>query len=384
MLDLTVVSIPVYLGTMAAEHRHLRKQAVERGPSRGDYVPQDTAASLAMGLGSLVVPLMLHRFVRHVTPGKGRYGKSLVGATALAAAVTTVADRVAASGAESRCQAEPGAGSETRRQRATRWAERVRRVTGPAAVATGTLALSTAVASRTDGSAMWAKGERHDRGTGPFAWAAAIAGWDLIYYWNHRFMHEVRGLWAIHVVHHSSERYNLSTALRQPVAEVLGVFVPYGLMARAGIRPHLVVQARAVNLLYQYWVHTEMVRTIGRAETVLNTPSHHRVHHGSNRQYLDRNHGSILIVWDKLFGTFEPEDDEVVYGLTRNIDSYNPAVIAGHEYRDIIRDIAGSTNWKDRLSFVLRGPGWAYARHRELAAQGDAITAEPRGGVTAP
>ncbi len=183
-------------------------------------------------------------------------------------------------------------------------------------------------------------------------------------------MHEVRGMWAIHVVHHSSERYNLSTALRQPVADVLGVWVPYGLLARVGIRPALISQARGINLLYQYWIHTDAIRTIGPGEEVLNTPSHHRVHHGSNQQYLDRNHGSILIVWDRLFGTFQREEDTVVYGLTKNIETYNPVRVAGHEYADIVRDIAHSTNWHDRLSFVLRGPGWAYRRHAERAVGG--------------
>ena len=158
-------------------------------------------------------------------------------------------------------------------------------------------------------------------------------------------------------MHHSSERYNLSTALRQPVADVLGVYVPYGLLARVGIRPALIEQARGVNLLYQYWIHTDAIRSLGAGEEVLNTPSHHRVHHGSNQQYLDRNHGSILIVWDRLFGTFQREDEPVVYGLTKNIDTYNPVRIASHEYADIVRDVAHSTNWRDRLSFVLRGPG---------------------------
>src|SRR5690606_35273748 len=153
-----------------------------------------------------------------------------------------------------------------------------------------------------------------DRGAVLLAWAAAIAGWGLIYYWNHRLMHEVRGMWAIHVVHDSSERYNLSAALRQPVADVLGAWVPYGLRARGGARPHLIQQARAINLLYQFWIHTDAIRTLGPAEEVLNTPSHHRVHHGSNRRYLDRNHGSILIVWDRLFGTFQREEEPVVYG----------------------------------------------------------------------
>src|SRR4029077_14412442 len=137
-----------------------------------------------------------------------------------------------------------------------------------------------------------------------------------------------------HVVHHSSERYNLSTALRQPVADALGVFLPYGLLARVGVRPRLIDQARAVNLLYQYWIHTDTIRRLGAAEEVLNTPSHHRVHHRMNSQYIDRNHGSILIVWDRLFGTFEREDETVVYGLTKNINTYNPFRIASHEHRD--------------------------------------------------
>jgi sterol desaturase/sphingolipid hydroxylase (fatty acid hydroxylase superfamily) len=246
----------------------------------------------------------------------------------------------------------------------------VRRVSGPLAIGAGGLAITTWTSSRTNSWRMWEKGQRHDRGEGLLAWLAAIVGWDFIYYWNHRMMHEVRGMWAIHVVHHSSERYNLSTALRQPVADVLGVWVHYGWLARVGIRPKLIAQARGINLLYQYWIHTDAIRSIGKGEEVLNTPSHHRVHHGSNQRYLDRNHGSILIIWDRLFGTFQREDDPVVYGLTKNIGTYNPAGIATHEYRDIIRDIAHSTTWRDRLSFVLRGPGWAYRRHAERAAGG--------------
>jgi len=169
-------------------------------------------------------------------------------------------------------------------------------------------------------------------------------------------------LWAMHVVHHSSERYNLSTALRQPVAEGLTMSVPYGLLALAGVRPSVIENAPSLNLIYQFWIHTEAVRSIGWLENVLNTPSHHRVHHGTNRQYLDRNHGSILILWDRLFGTFEREDERVVYGLTTNIDTFNPVTIATHEWRDIGRDIAGATTWPERWSFLLRGPGWAYDR----------------------
>jgi sterol desaturase/sphingolipid hydroxylase (fatty acid hydroxylase superfamily) len=379
VLDLTVVSIPVYFGTMAAEHRYLKAQAAENGPTRGDYTPADTATSLAMGVGSLLAPLLTPKLVRAVAPRAGRHGKALVGAALAAAAATTVADRLVA-----RRPADDDTGpAAPRRRRLARLADRTRKVTAPVAVAAGTLAAGTAFAAHANPRAMWEKGQAHDRGTGPLAWAAAIAGWDLIYYWNHRFMHEIRALWAIHVVHHSSERYNLSTALRQPVADILGVFVPYGILARAGIRPHLITQARAINLLYQYWVHTETIRSLGPGEEILNTPSHHRVHHGSNPQYIDRNHGSILIVWDRIFGTFEREDEPVVYGLTTNVESYNPAVVATHEYRDILRDVAGSENWHDRLSFVLRGPGWAYERHRQLAAEGHAIVDDPEEATTA-
>ena len=375
-IDPTVAAIPFYFGSMAAEHRYLQRRAVELGPSAADYEPADTRASLTMGVASLVVPLASHLLVQHVVPGKGRYAKVLVGTAVGAAAVTSLADALAGhepdEPADPRDQVvedhDPAPGG--RRAAVRRFARHVRRVTGPVAVATGTLATTSWLSSRTNPWRMWEKGQRHDRGSGPLAWAAAIAGWDLIYYWNHRLMHEVRGMWPIHVVHHSSERYNLSTALRQPVADVLGVWVPYGLLARAGIRPALIQQARGINLLYQFWIHTDAIRSLGPGEEVLNTPSHHRVHHGSNRRYLDRNHGSILIVWDRLFGTFQREDEPVVYGLTKNIETYDPVRIAGHEYADILRDVAHSTTWRDRLGFVLRGPGWAYARHAERAAGG--------------
>jgi sterol desaturase/sphingolipid hydroxylase (fatty acid hydroxylase superfamily) len=285
-----------------------------------------------------------------------------VGTAVAAGVLTTIADRVA------RLDTDEPAVNRPRRRRVARFARKVARAGGVATVATGGLAITTTFADRAQPSRAWkAGGEARDLGTSPLAWALAVFGWDFIYYWNHRFMHEVRALWAIHVVHHSSERYNLSTALRQPVADMLGVWVPYGLLARMGVRPALITQARAINLLYQYWVHTDTIKKLGPAETVMNTPSHHRVHHGMNQQYIDRNHGSILIVWDRLFGTFEPEVEPVVYGLTKNINTYNPARIATHEYRDIVRDVAGSDNWHDRLSFVLRGPGWAYRRHAEQA-----------------
>ena len=228
------------------------------------------------------------------------------------------------------------------------------------AVASTALVVSTTWAAMTSGKRLFGRSPL-DLGTGAWAWGAAILGWDFLYYWNHRASHESRWLWAVHVVHHSSEHYNLSTALRQPVAEGITLSVPYGLLALAGVRPRLIEQARAVNLIYQFWIHTEAIRRLGWFERVFNTPSHHRVHHGSNRQYLDRNHGSILIIWDRLFGTFEEEDEPVVYGLTTNVDSFNPVTIATHEWVDIAEDVASAPTWRDRWSYLLRGPGWSSA-----------------------
>jgi len=354
-MDLTLAAIPGFFATMGLEHKVLERRAARKGPSAGDYERRDTLASLAMGVGSLVIPLAMGRLLRPVTPGRGRYGKVLVGAVVGAAAVTTAADVVARKADHDEVEGRPADGV------LARWARRARPGTGVAAVAGGIVAASTGWAARTTGRRLYDRyGVGRDKGTGVLATVAAVLAWDAIYYWNHRWQHESRWMWAIHVVHHSSERYNLSTALRQPVGEAVGVFVPYGLLGALGFRPSVVEVARGVNLLYQYWIHTETIGRLGPAEAVLNTPSHHRVHHGSNRRYLDRNHGSILIVWDRLFGTFQPELDEepVVYGLTTNIHTYNPLRIATLEHQAMLRDVARSTSWRQRLGHVLGPPGW--------------------------
>ncbi len=195
-------------------------------------------------------------------------------------------------------------------------------------------------------------------GRGVIGFAAAVVVWDFLYYWEHRWMHRVRLLWAHHVTHHSSERYNLSTALRQPWSSILTqwIFVP---MPFAGFTPGMVRRAGELNLLYQYWIHTEVVdRLPAKCEKWLNTASHHRVHHGANPQYIDRNYGGILITWDKLFGTFEPEVRKVKYGLTKNIESFNPITIGYHEFVAIARDVRSADTLGDRVGYVLRGPGW--------------------------
>ena len=385
-MDLTQLATPLYFGTMAIERKVLARRAASRGPSAGDYARPDTLASLTMGTVSLALPLVSHRLVRAFAPGRGRWARGLATGTVVAAVATTVADRVvrrrsAAVAAPTTPAPHPTPAATTVAPHASPapdWAVTVQRVGGVATVAGGVV-LATATAAHVASPArLWPRGRRRDLGTGPGAWLAALVGWDFIYYWNHRIMHEVRLQWAHHVVHHSSERYNLSTALRQPVSP-FGVWVPYGLLSLAGVRPGLVEQARGLNLLYQYWIHTEVIDSLGPGEEVLNTPSHHRVHHGSNQRYLDRNHGSFLIVWDRLFGTFarESAEEPVVYGLTRNIETFAPLRIATHEYADMLRDVARSDNWRDRLSFVLRGPGWAYRRRaeREAAASPPAATA---------
>ena len=355
--DPTVLAIPFYFATMGAEYVASRRRSAGTEPTAGDYERRDTIASLTMGVLSLVAPAVAPRILRPITPGRGRYGRALVVAAAGAAAATTAADVM------SRRRRRHGQPTENR---PTTTAERVASTGGVASVVLGGLAVATTWQSRTSMDRLWRRRLIGPRGAGALPLLLAIAGWDFIYYWNHRFMHESRYMWAIHVVHHSSERYNLSTALRQPVLDALGTPVPYGLLCLAGVTPEQVNLARGVNLLYQYWIHTEAVDRLGPVETAFNTPSHHRVHHGSNSLYIDRNHGSILILWDRLFRTFQPEKERVVYGLTKNIHSFNVGTIATHEFAAILRDVASARTWRERISYVVRGPGWA-DRQRALS-----------------
>ncbi len=371
--DPTVVAVPLYFATMAAEYLVMRRRATAGEASAGDYEKRDTVASLTMGVISLAAPLVAPRLLRPLTPGRGRFGKAVVGVALGAAAVTTAGDYVARRAREAR-----GTHEAAGRRRVEAAARKVAAVGGVTSTVFGLTAVATTWQSRTSIERMWKRRKVSRLGNGAGPMALAVGGWDFIYYWNHRFMHESRYMWAIHVVHHSSEHYNLSTALRQPVLESLGTPLPYGALCLLGVSPEQVQMARGVNLLYQYWIHTESIDRLGPAETALNTPSHHRVHHGSNLRYIDRNHGSILILWDRLFGTFEPEKEAPVYGLTKNIESFNAGTIATHEFVSILKDVAGSTSWRERLSYVLRGPGWADRHRRELAAAtGDEVEAPP-------
>ncbi|HAN29347.1 MAG TPA: sterol desaturase family protein [Haliea salexigens] len=195
-----------------------------------------------------------------------------------------------------------------------------------------------------------------------WAWLLLFVLDDFSYYWFHRANHEVRLLWAGHVNHHSSQYLNFGTALRQGVGERVHKFLFWMWLPLLGFDPAMIVTVISLNLFYQFWIHT---RAVGKLhpwiEAVFNTPSHHRVHHGSNVRYLDRNHGGVLIIWDRLFGTFadERDDEPVVYGLTTNINSDNPWTVLSHEYRAIWRDLRRANHWGDRLRILFLAPGWS-------------------------
>lgn len=191
-----------------------------------------------------------------------------------------------------------------------------------------------------------------------WVWLALLFADDFCYYWFHRFSHRVRMGWAGHVNHHSSERYNLTTALRQSWTSMFFGPMFWAPLALIGFHPLMIIGMQSLNLIYQFWIHTETIKRLGPLEWVMNTPSHHRVHHGSNPQYIDRNYAGIFIIWDRMFGTFEPENEPVKYGLTKNIGTYNPLRIAFHEWRDMLADVVRAHGLRARLGHLLMPPGW--------------------------
>jgi sterol desaturase/sphingolipid hydroxylase (fatty acid hydroxylase superfamily) len=193
-----------------------------------------------------------------------------------------------------------------------------------------------------------------------WSWVLLFIVEDFTYYLFHRTSHECRLFWAAHVVHHSSQRYNLSTALRQTWTGSFYAFIFWLWLPLIGFPPLMVLTMQALSLIYQFWIHTEIVRSLGPLEWILNTPSHHRVHHASNGRYLDRNHAGSLIIWDRLFGSFEQERERTVYGLTHNIHSYNPLRIAFHEYQAMLHDVRHAPNWRARFMYIFGPPGWRH------------------------
>ncbi|MFT5044304.1 MAG: sterol desaturase/sphingolipid hydroxylase (fatty acid hydroxylase superfamily) [Porticoccaceae bacterium] len=200
-----------------------------------------------------------------------------------------------------------------------------------------------------------------------WTWILALLAADFTYYWMHRAEHEHRILWASHSVHHSSEDYNLTVGFRLSLVEGFFEWAFLVPMILIGFNPFQALVALVLVAQYQHWVHTERVGQLGWLDEVFNTPSVHRVHHGSNRQYLDKNYGGILMIWDKLFGTYAREDEKVVYGLTRNINSNNPIKIIFVEFSHIWSDLKKCQNNSDRLKIVFGGLSWrpAYFSKRE-------------------
>jgi sterol desaturase/sphingolipid hydroxylase (fatty acid hydroxylase superfamily) len=197
-----------------------------------------------------------------------------------------------------------------------------------------------------------------------YTWAIAIVGVDLLYYVYHRAAHRVRLIWATHQAHHSSQYFNFATALRQKWNISGDVFLR-ALLPLFGVPPWLVFLSFSINLIYQFWIHTERIDKLWRPiEFIFNTPSHHRVHHGMDQQYLDRNYGGIFIVWDRLFGSFQAETTRPHYGLTKQVDTFNIWKLQTLEYVAIARDVRHATRWRDRLGYLFGPPGWAPAECR--------------------
>jgi len=194
------------------------------------------------------------------------------------------------------------------------------------------------------------------------AWAAIFFLEDLTYYWFHRLSHERRIWWAAHVNHHSSQHYNLSTALRQTwTGEIAGTWVLWLGLAFLGFPPAMIAIEKGVSLVYQFWIHTEAIGRMPKwFEAVFNTPSHHRVHHARNPRYLDRNYAGILIIWDRVFGTFEPEhDDEPCrYGIVKNLGDFNLLRVAFHEWIGIGKDLATARSPREAAGYLFGPPGW--------------------------
>lgn len=207
------------------------------------------------------------------------------------------------------------------------------------------------------------------------SWGAVFVLVDFCYYWSHRYAHEINILWAGHVVHHSSEEYNLPVALRQSALHGLMSWVFYMPLAFAGVPWRMFVACNALNLIYQFWIHTRAIARLSPlGEYILNTPSHHRVHHGVNPKYQDKNYAGVFIVFDRWFGTFQVEEEEPVYGITKPLESWNPLWANVHVFVQIAKDAWRAKGWRDKSRIVFGPPGWrppelgAAERPREVGA----------------
>jgi alkylglycerol monooxygenase len=189
-----------------------------------------------------------------------------------------------------------------------------------------------------------------------WSWALLFLLDDFCYYWFHRFSHEVRFFWNFHVVHHSSNRFNLSVAVRQSWFSGVAHWIFYAPIALLGFAPWMMITMHALNLIYQFWIHTNLVKRLGFLEHILNTPSHHRVHHGVNEEYLDKNYAGVLIIWDKLFGTFTPERETPRYGIIKPLESNNWLWINCHAWAEMFQTMRERKTLRAKLRCIFGSP----------------------------
>lgn len=204
--------------------------------------------------------------------------------------------------------------------------------------------------------------------TGVLLWVLAAVLWDFCYYWSHRLGHEISILWAAHAVHHQSEEYNLSTALRQTSSSFLFSWIFYLPLFLIGFPADVLITVGAVNLIYQFWVHTQQIRRLGVLDRILVTPSNHRVHHAQNQRYIDKNYGGIFVLWDRLFGTFieESDDDPVIFGVRKPLANWNPFWANFQVYNYLLFDAMRTRRWQDKIGIWFRRTGW---RPADVAAE---------------
>ena len=189
-------------------------------------------------------------------------------------------------------------------------------------------------------------------------WILAFFAADLTYYWMHRIEHEQRILWALHSVHHSSKDYNLSVSFRLSIIEGLIEWIFLIPMILIGFSPFQAIVGLILVAQFQTWIHTERIGKLGWLDKIFNTPSVHRVHHGSNKKYLDKNYGGFLIIWDQIFGTYQKEEEKVIYGLTKDINTNNALLINFIEFKSIIKDLKKCKSWKDRCKIIFGNLSW--------------------------
>lgn len=191
-----------------------------------------------------------------------------------------------------------------------------------------------------------------------WTWVLGFIYLDFLYYWFHRASHRINFIWATHIVHHQSEEYNLTVALRQGGLQALFSQPFYLTMAVIGFPLEMMVVCFSLNLIYQFWFHTRLIHKMGPMEVIMNTPSHHRVHHGINPEYIDKNYAGVFIIWDKIFGTFTPEGIEPSYGITQGLGSFNPLYAHLHYWRDLVGISKRTKMWKDKFLIWFKPPEW--------------------------